>query len=294
MCIRDRVLLVHDDLSNRRRYLNARSALMTLLELGVVPVINENDTVATEEIRFGDNDTLAAMVANLIDADVLVILTDQPGLFARDPRLDPAAPMLHHADANDEALEYMAGASAGNLGRGGMSTKVRAARLAARSGADTVIVGGRAPGVLLEVAAGKEIGTYLYTQQQPLAARKQWLAGQLQVRGRLVLDEGAVRVLRESGRSLLPVGVREVGGGFPRGGMGSCVGPAGGRGASSPGSPPCGSRASPRRSPASRPSRPRSRCCGPSGLPRPKSPHPAPDHRAVSYTHLTLPTSDLV
>lgn len=221
------VLLVHEDLSNRRRYLNARSALLTLIELGVVPVINENDTVATEEIRFGDNDTLAAMVANLIDADVLVILTDQPGLFARDPRLDPAAPMVHHADANDEALEYMAGASAGSLGRGGMSTKVRAARLAARSGADTVIVGGRAPGVLLDVAAGKEIGTYLHTSQQPIAARKQWLAGQLQVRGRLVLDEGAVRVLRESGRSLLPVGVREVSGEFTRGELVSCVGPDG-------------------------------------------------------------------
>jgi glutamate 5-kinase len=221
------VLLVHDDLSNRQRYLNARSTLKTLIELGVVPVINENDTVATEEIRFGDNDTLAALVANLIDADLLVILTDQPGLFARDPRQDPAAPLVHHADASDEALEYMAGGSGTLLGRGGMITKVRAARLAARSGTSTVIVGGRAEAVLLRVAAGEELGTFLHTSAQPIAARKQWLAGHLQVRGRLLLDEGAVRVLRESGRSLLPVGVREVSGDFTRGELVACVGPDG-------------------------------------------------------------------
>ena len=221
------VLLVHDDLASRQRYLNARSTLKTLIELGVVPVINENDTVATDEIRFGDNDTLAALVANAIDADVLVILTDQMGLYARDPRQDPDAPLVHYADANDEALEYMAGGSGTQLGRGGMITKVRAARLAAHSGANTVIVGGRAQNVLLRVAAGEEIGTFLHTSQQPIAARKQWLAGHLQVRGRLVLDEGAVRVLRESGRSLLPVGVREVRGDFTRGELVACVGPDG-------------------------------------------------------------------
>ncbi|HNC69056.1 MAG TPA: glutamate 5-kinase [Pseudomonadales bacterium] len=221
------ILLVHDDLGNRQRYLNARSTLKTLLELGVVPVINENDTVATDEIRFGDNDTLGALVANLIEADVLVILTDQPGLFARDPRRDPQAPLVHDADANDQTLEQMAGGSGTELGRGGMITKVRAARIAARSGAETVIVGGRAERVLLRVAAGEEIGTWLHTSEAPLAARKRWLAGQLQVRGRLVLDEGAVRVLRESGRSLLPVGVREVHGDFTRGELVVCSGPDG-------------------------------------------------------------------
>ena len=158
---------------------------------------------------------------------MLVILTDQMGLYARDPRQDPEAPLVHYADANDEALEYMAGGSGTQLGRGGMITKVRAARLAAHSGANTVIVGGRAQNVLLRVAAGEEIGTFLHTSQQPIAARKQWLAGHLQVRGHLVLDEGAVRVLRESGRSLLPVGVREVRGDFTRGELVACVGPDG-------------------------------------------------------------------
>jgi len=220
------ILLVHEDLSNRRRYLNARSTLRTLIELGVVPVVNENDTVATDEIRFGDNDTLAALVANLIDADVLVILTDQDGLFAHDPREVPDAPLVHEADAHDEALDHMAGGS-GQFGRGGMLTKVRAARLAARSGADTVIVGGRAPDVLLRLAAGERLGTLLHTRQQPIAARKQWLAGHLKVRGQLVLDEGAVRVLRESGRSLLPVGVKAVHGKFTRGELVACVGPDG-------------------------------------------------------------------
>ncbi|MCB1630856.1 MAG: glutamate 5-kinase, partial [Pseudomonadales bacterium] len=166
------ILLVHDDLGNRQRYLNARSTLKTLLELGVVPVINENDTVATDEIRFGDNDTLGALVANLIEADVLVILTDQPGLFARDPRRDPQAPLVHDADANGEALAQMAGGSGTEFGRGGMITKVRAARIAARSGAETVIVGGRAERVLLRVAAGEELGTWLHTSEAPLAARK--------------------------------------------------------------------------------------------------------------------------
>ena len=220
------VLLVHDDLANRGRYLNARSTLRTLLELGVVPVVNENDTVATDEIRFGDNDTLGALVANLIEADVLLLLTDQPGLFERDPRQDPLAPLVNEAEAHDEALDAMAGGG-GLLGRGGMTTKVRAARLAARSGADTVIVGGRAEDVILRIAAGEELGTWLRAGQLPLAARKQWLAGHLQVRGQLVLDEGAVRVLRESGRSLLPVGVQEVRGEFTRGELVLCVGPDG-------------------------------------------------------------------
>jgi glutamate 5-kinase len=220
------VLLVHEDLANRRRYLNARSTLRTLIELGVVPVVNENDTVATEEIRFGDNDTLAALVANLIEADVLVILTDQPGLFARDPRSDPSAPLVPEADADDPALEAMAGGS-GQFGRGGMITKVRAARLAARSGANTVIVGGRTSDVLTRIARGENLGTRLRARQQPLAARKQWLAGQLQVRGQLVLDEGAVRVLREAGRSLLAVGVREVRGEFTRGELVACLDPHG-------------------------------------------------------------------
>jgi glutamate 5-kinase len=223
------VLLVHDDLANRRRYLNARSTLRTLIGLGVVPVINENDTVATDEIRFGDNDTLGALVANLIDADVLVILTDQPGLFARDPRQDSAAPLVYEADAQDPALEAMAGGG-GQLGRGGMITKVRAARLAARSGTSTIIVGGRERDVLLRITAGERLGTLLHTREQPLAARKQWLAAHLQVRGQLVLDEGAVRVLREAGRSLLPVGVREVRGEFTRGELVSCLGPDGTRG----------------------------------------------------------------
>jgi glutamate 5-kinase len=220
------VLLTHDDYAHRGRYLNARSTLRTLLGYRVVPVINENDTVATDEIRFGDNDTLAAMVANLIDAHVLVILTDQAGLFARNPELDPAAPLISHADVFDEALDYMAG-EGGALGRGGMVTKVRAARLAARSGAGTVIASGRQENALLRIAAGEALGTYLHTTQEPLAARKQWLAGHLQVKGRLVLDEGASRVLREANRSLLPVGVREVSGHFQRGDLVLCVSPDG-------------------------------------------------------------------
>ena len=220
------VLLVHDDLSNRRRYLNARSTLRTLIGLGVVPVVNENDTVATDEIRFGDNDTLGALVANLIDADVLLLLTDQPGLFSRDPREDPDAPLVNEAVADDPALDAMAGGG-GLLGRGGMITKVRAARLAARSGAHTVIVGGRADDVILRIAEGEQLGTWLRAGQSTLAARKQWLAGHLQVRGQLVLDEGAVRVLRESGRSLLPVGVQEVRGEFTRGELVLCLGPDG-------------------------------------------------------------------
>lgn len=217
------VLLGHDDISARDRYLNARGTLKTLVELGVIPVINENDTVVTDEIRFGDNDTLGALVANLIDADLLVILTDQEGLFDRDPRQHSDAALIASAVAGDPSLELMAGGVGGALGRGGMLTKVRAAKLAARSGAHTVIALGRRPNVLLDLASGAAIGTLLVAERQPLAARKQWLAGLMQTAGQLVIDEGAARVLRESGRSLLPVGVTAVNGLFQRGDLVSCV-----------------------------------------------------------------------
>lgn len=217
------ILLTHDDLANRNRYLNARSTLRTLIDLGVVPVVNENDTVVTEEIRFGDNDTLGALVANLVEADLLVILTDQLGMYDKDPRRNADAQLLPEGRAGDPALVEMAGGSAGALGRGGMQTKVRAARFAARSGAATVIVGGRQERVLERVRSGERIGTLLLPDCEPLAARKQWLAGHLQMRGQLVLDDGAVRVLKEEGRSLLAVGVKAVGGEFGRGEMVSCV-----------------------------------------------------------------------
>lgn len=217
------VLLVHDDLSNRQRYLNARSTLQTLIELNVVPVVNENDTVVTDEIRFGDNDILAALVANLIDADLLVILTDQAGLFDADPRYHPEAGLIARAKAGDPALDVLAGGSTSGLGRGGMITKLQAARLAARSGADTIIVGGRAADVLIQLADGEVLGTLLVSEQEPLVARKQWLAGHLQARGSLVLDPGAVRVLCEQGKSLLPVGVTAVKGAFTRGEMVRCL-----------------------------------------------------------------------
>lgn len=221
------VLLDHDDLSSRQRYLNARSALKALVDLGVIPVINENDTVVTDEIRFGDNDTLGALVANLIEADLLVILTDQLGMYDSDPRTNPTAQLLTEVAADEPQLEKMAGGSGGLLGRGGMITKVRAARVAARSGADTVIVGGRIDNALLRLADGDNIGTFLWAHQQPQAARKRWLSGQLQTRGTLVLDEGAVRVLREQGKSLLPVGVKEVRGNFTRGELVICAAPDG-------------------------------------------------------------------
>lgn len=216
------VLLDHDDLSSRQRYLNARSTLKTLIGLSVIPVINENDTVVTDEIRFGDNDTLGALVANLIEADLLVILTDQLGMYDSDPRNNPDAKLLSEVAADDPGLEQMAGGG-GLLGRGGMITKVRAARVAARSGADTVIVGGRIENALLRLADNDNIGTFLWAQQQPQAARKRWLSGQLQTRGTLVLDDGAVRVLREQGKSLLPVGVKDVQGNFTRGDMVICI-----------------------------------------------------------------------
>ncbi len=220
------ILLTHDDLSNRVRYLNARSTLRTLLRMGVVPVVNENDTVATDEIRFGDNDTLAALVANLVEAELLVILTDQHGLYDSDPRHNREARLVPEAEAADPTLELMAGGS-GSLGRGGMLTKVRAAARAARSGASTLIVSGREPDVLGRVAAGESLGTLLQAVKAPLAARKQWLAGQLTVRGTLRLDAGAVSVLCNSGRSLLPVGVTAVEGGFERGELVSCLDPDG-------------------------------------------------------------------
>ena len=216
------ILLTHDDLSDRQRYLNARSTLRALLDLGVVPVVNENDTVVTDEIRFGDNDTLAALVANLLEADCLIILTDQAGLFDKDPRRHDDAKLIDTASANDASLEALVG-EAGELGRGGMLTKLRAARLAARSGAATVIAYGHEPDVLAAVLTGKNVGTLLSAEQAAIVARKQWLAGHLQLCGRLVLDDGAVKVLRESGRSLLPVGVTAVSGNFVRGDVVACV-----------------------------------------------------------------------
>lgn len=217
------VLVTHDDLSDRRRYLNARSTLRTLLDLGVVPVVNENDAVANEELRFGDNDTLAALVANLVEAELLVLLTDQPGLFDADPRHSPDARLIEHAAVDDARLDQYAGDSRGALGSGGMATKLRAARVAARSGTATVIASGREPEVLARIGRGEAVGTLLVPAQEPHAARKRWLAGQLQARGKLVLDDGAVRVLREAGRSLLAVGVKAVEGHFSRGEVVICV-----------------------------------------------------------------------
>ena len=217
------ILLDHDDMASRQRYLNARGVLQTLMSLTVVPIVNENDTVVTDEIRFGDNDSLAALVANLIDADMLVILTDKDGLYSANPDLEPDAHLIAQAMADDTSLDAIAGGSSGTLGRGGMITKLQAARLAARSGCSTIIVGGRNANILHQVATGDEVGTLLSAGQKPLAARKQWLAGHLQVKGQLVLDAGAVKVLTEQGRSLLAVGVRQVVGTFTRGDLVSCV-----------------------------------------------------------------------
>lgn len=217
------ILLTHDDLSDRTRYLNARGTLLTLLDLGVVPIINENDTVATDEIRFGDNDTLGALVANLLDADLLIILTDQKGLYERDPTLDPAAKLITEAQTSDPCLSDMVGESRSGLGKGGMVTKLRAARLAARSGAATVIASGREPDVLERIMRGESLGTFLMSDETPLQARKRWLAGQLKLKGTLQLDAGAARVLCESGKSLLPIGVTAVGGDFQRGDLVACL-----------------------------------------------------------------------
>ncbi len=211
------VLLTHADLADRERYLNARSTLITLLSLNVIPVINENDTVVNDEIRFGDNDTLGALVANLVDADAYVILTDQRGLYSADPRKDPAARFIEVATAGDPALEAMAGGAGSSIGRGGMLTKVLAARRAAGSGTSTVIAWGREPDVLLRLAAGESIGTALVASTPKLAARKQWMVDHLQLRGAVRVDDGAASKLREDGASLLPIGVRDVQGEFVRG-----------------------------------------------------------------------------
>ncbi len=217
------ILLTHDDMADRKRYLNARTTLRTLLGLNVIPVINENDTVVTEEIKVGDNDTLGALVANLIEADVLIILTDQAGLYTGDPRRDPAATFVQHAKAGDPALEAMAGGAGSNLGRGGMLTKILAAKRAARGGVSTIIASGREPSVLLRLAAGEVIGTHLEADPLSLAARKQWLADHVQVRGTLTLDDGAARVIRRDGKSLLPIGVVACQGDFERGAVVTCL-----------------------------------------------------------------------
>jgi len=221
------VLLTHEDLVDRRRYLNARSTLFTLMGLGVIPVINENDTVTTDEIRLGDNDTLGALVTNLVEADVLVLLTDQPGLYTGDPRKDAAAQLLSSARAGDPALETIAGSSGSALGRGGMLTKVLAAKRAARSGASTVIADGREESVLVRLAAGEAIGTHLAAETMTLAARKQWLADHLHTAGRLALDPGAVQALVRDGKSLLPIGVVACEGAFERGEVVACYDAAG-------------------------------------------------------------------
>ena len=211
------VLLTHADLADRERYLNARSTLLTLLRLGVVPVINENDTVVTDEIKFGDNDTLGALVANLVEADALVILTDQKGLYTADPRRDPAAQFVHEANAGDPALEAMAGGAGSSIGKGGMITKILAAKRAAGSGASTVIAWGREPDVLVRLVDGQALGTLLIAQTQKKQARKQWMADHLQLRGAVTVDAGAAAKLREEGKSLLPIGMTAVEGDFSRG-----------------------------------------------------------------------------
>jgi len=217
------ILLTHADLADRVRYLNARSTLFTLMNLGIVPVINENDTVVTDEIKFGDNDTLASLVTNLIEGDVLVILTDQPGLYTADPRKDPQATLVTDGRAGDLTLEAMAGGAGSSLGRGGMLTKIIAAKRAATSGAHTIIASGREPDVLVRLARGEAIGTQLVAPVATLSARKQWMADHLQLAGQLVLDEGAARALASGGKSLLPIGVLEVTGEFGRGEVVSCL-----------------------------------------------------------------------
>ena len=217
------IMLTHEDLADRQRYLNARATLKTLTDVCVVPIINENDTVATDEIRFGDNDTLAALVANLVEADLLVILTDVAGLLSADPRMDPNASRIEAAAATDESLAGLAGEGAGALGRGGMVTKVRAARLAARSGAHTVIASGREDQILTLLMSGENLGTLLYAEVTPLAARKRWIAGLLRPKGDIVLDTGAVRALQQRGVSLLAAGIMQCRGSFSRGDVVRCL-----------------------------------------------------------------------
>jgi glutamate 5-kinase len=215
------ILLTHEDLADRKRYLNARSTLHALLGYGVVPIINENDTVVTDEIKFGDNDTLGALVANLVEAETLIILTDQQGLFTADPRQDASATLIAEGRADDRGYEAMAGGAGSGISKGGMITKVRAAQRAARSGAHTMIVSGREENALLRAAQGETIGTLLYAKESPLTARKQWLADHLQLAGSVTLDDGAIKALR-AGRSLLPVGVKTVDGDFERGAAIAC------------------------------------------------------------------------
>lgn len=217
------VLLTHDDLADRKRYLNARSTLRTLLDMKVIPIINENDTVVTDEIRFGDNDTLGSLVANLIEADALVILTDQSGLYSADPRKNPSAEFIQQAIAGDTELEKMAGGAGSNVGTGGMLTKILAAKRAARSGANTVIASGRETNVLIRLAQGEVIGTHLKAEQVKTIAKKQWLADHLRLAGRVLLDDGAIKALRQDGKSLLPIGVVSVEGQFERGEVVACV-----------------------------------------------------------------------
>ena len=216
------VLLTHEDLADRKRYLNARSTLRTLLDLNVIPIINENDTVVTDEIRFGDNDTLGSLVANLIEADTLVILTDQQGLYSADPRKNPDATFIQHAIAGDASLEKMAGGAGSSVGTGGMLTKILAAKRAARSGANTIIASGRENHVLVQLATGEVIGTHLNATEIKINARKQWMADHLQLRGKLMLDDGALKVISHEGKSLLPIGVVGVEGVFERGEVVAC------------------------------------------------------------------------
>ena len=217
------ILLTHEDLTDRRRYLNARSTLFSLLRLGVIPIVNENDTVATDEIKVGDNDTLAALVTNLIEADALIILTDQSGLYDRDPREHPHAQLVKYAQADDPGLEQMAGGAGSHISKGGMLTKLLAAQRAARSGADTIIASGRETNVLSRLAQGQSIGTTLTAKQPVWPARQQWMADHLRLRGRLTLDDGAVKALLHDGKSLLPVGVKAVEGTFEKGDLVACV-----------------------------------------------------------------------
>ena len=222
------VLLTHEDLQDRKRYLNARTTLRKLLSLKVIPVVNENDTVSTDEIKFGDNDTLAALVSNLVEADTLIILTDQQGVFEKPPNENITTnKLIDEISANDSLLDQVAGPSSGELGRGGMVTKISAARIAARAGAATIITSGNTDNVLLEIANGKQHGSLLYAENQPLVARKQWIANQLYTQGELSLDDGACKVICKDGKSLLPIGVRSIKGNFGRGEVVSCVNLAG-------------------------------------------------------------------
>lgn len=221
------ILLTHEDLSDRQRYLNARSTLFALLRLGVVPIVNENDTVATDEIAVGDNDTLGALVTNLIEADALIILTDQRGLYEADPRRDPKARFVSHAKAGDPSLEAMAGGTGSGIGKGGMLTKILAAKRAARSGAHTVIASGREQDVMIRLAQGESIGTELRAEVPVLSARKQWMADHLRLPGRLILDQGAANALRTEGKSLLPIGVKKIEGEFEPGDVVACLDPQG-------------------------------------------------------------------